>query len=272
MLIMDYHDLMNKPASLNFSDPIFQTLGLSEREIRFYVAALKLGKSPISKIARQADLNRSSAYTITQSLGKKGLVSRVKDSKSLSIAPIKPKQLLALQDEQHRMLAKQIEELQNIFTLTQTEPNVQFYEGRQGLKTVLESILEEAKEVCVFGDGDAFRSSIPGWSEQYSERRSAQKIRTRLLLKASPQTIGAAKYLRSSEVDEKKAYTKIRLLPESLGITGGFDVFNDKVILYSFEERHVAVVIENKMISSMLKAVFEMIWNIAENYDRILIR
>lgn len=263
---------MNKITSVNFSDPIFQSIGLNEPEVRFYVAALKLGKSAISKIAREAQLNRSSAYTIAESLGKKGLVSRVKNSSSLCVMAVEPKKLFDLQDEQRHTLAKQIEELQNIFTLIQAEPHVQFYEGKQGLKNVLNSILEEAKEVCVFGDGDAFRSSIPGWSEQYSERRSAQKIRTRLLLKASPQAISAAKYLRSSEVDEKKAYTKIRLLPESLGITGGFDVFNNKVILYSFEERHVAVVIENKMISSMLKAIFEMIWNIAENYDRTLIR
>jgi len=252
---------MNKPV-----------IGLDERESRFYVAALKLGKSPISKIARAADLNRSSSYTVVQALIQKGLVSQVKNSTGLIITPIQPQRLLEIQEEQRDLLEEQVKRLQDIFAIAQLEPGVQFFEGKEGLKTVLNSILEEAKEIYVLGDGDAFRKAIPGWSEQYSERRSDRKIRTRLLLKATPQTIGAAKYLRSSEADQKKAYSKIRLLPEALGIKGGFDVYNDKVILYSFEERNVAVVIESKMISAMMKAIFEMLWNVAEGYERTLIR
>lgn len=255
-----------------YSRSALQAVGLSEQESRFYIAALTLGKSSVSKVAREADLNRSSVYPIIERLAEKGLLSRSKTSTGLVVCATSPKRLLALQEEQTAKLAKQVEQLQDLFAVVKAEPSVRFYEGPEGLKTVLASILEEAKEICVFGDGDAFRKAIPGWAERYSERRSEQKIRTRLLLKATQQTIGAAKYLRSSEPDEKKAYSKIRLLPEALGIRGGFDVYNNTVILYSFDEKNVAVMVESKMISSMMKAIFEILWGMAEGYEKTLIR
>ncbi|MDO8584336.1 MAG: helix-turn-helix domain-containing protein [bacterium] len=264
---------MNKFASSkDLSNTSFQTVGLNEQESRFYVAALKLGKSPISRIAREAGLNRSSSYAVIRALAQRGLVSRVKESNGLIIIPISPTRLLDIHKEQQATLESQVDYLQRLFAFIPLEPGVQLHEGKEGLKTVLNSILNEAKEICVFGDGDAFRKMIPGWGENYSKRRSAQKIQTRLLLKATPETIGAAKYLRSSEVDDKKGYSKIRLLPESLGIKGGFDVYNNKVVLYSFEERNVAVIVESKMISSMMKAIFEMLWSMAEGYERTLVR
>lgn len=263
---------MNTLNSKNVLSPAFQAIGLNDRESRFYVVALRLGTSLISKVAKESGLNRSSSYTVVESLVNKGLVSRVKKSNGLYVTPVSPERLLQIQEEQRALLEEQVKKLQNIFSVVQHEPGVRFYEGKEGLKSVLMSVLEEAKEICVFGDGDAFRKAIPGWSEQYSARRSDLKIKTRLLLKATSQTVGAAKYLRSSEIDPRKAYSKIRLLPEALGIKGGFDVYNEKVILYSFEERNVAVVIESKMISSMMKAIFDMLWNMAEAYERTLIR
>lgn len=254
------------------STPALQSLGLSEQECRFYIAALTLGKSPVSKIARESNLNRSSVYTIVEHLAEKGLISRSKRSSGLVITATSPKHLLTLQEEQTDKLAKQVAQLQDLFVVAQAEPGVRFYEGPDGLKTVLATILEEAKDICVFGDGDAFRKAVPGWTERYSERRSAQKIHTRLLLKATSQAVSAAKYLRSSEPDEKKAYSKIRLLPEALGVKGGFDVYNNTVILYSFDERNVAVMVESKMISSMMKAIFEILWEMAEGYEKTLIR
>jgi sugar-specific transcriptional regulator TrmB len=267
-----YYDSPMSKANTIHSNSALQALGLSEQESRFYIAALTLGKSPVSKIAREANLNRSSVYTIVERLAEKGLISRGKTSTGLAISAASPKHLLTLQEEQAIKLAKHVEQLQDLFVITKAEPGVRFYEGPDGLKNVLTMILEEAKEVCAFGDGDAFRKAIPGWTERYSERRSAQKIHTRLLLKATPQTIGAAKYLRSSQPDEKKAYSKIRLLPEALGIKGGFDVYNNTVILYSFDEKNVAVVVESMMISLMMKAIFEILWEMAEGYEKTLIR
>ncbi len=249
-----------------------QTLGLSEQESRFYVASLTLGKSPVSKIAREANLNRSSVYSIVKRLSERGLVSHSKTSSGLVISATSPKHLLALHEEQTTNFIKQVEQLQELFVVAKAEPGVRFYEGSDGLRAVLTTILEEAKEICVFGDGDAFRKAIPGWTERYSERRSNQKIHTRLLLKATQQSVSAAKYLRSSEEDGKKAYSKIRLLPETLGIRGGFDVYNNTIILYSFDEQNVAVMVESKMISSMMKAIFEILWEMAEGYEKTLIR
>jgi sugar-specific transcriptional regulator TrmB len=242
--------------------------GLSKPEASFYAAALKHGSAPVSKVAREAGLNRSSSYAVVASLVQKGLLGRVKKSKGLFVTPVSPKRILDIQQERHDSLTRQVGLLEEFFSQAKTEPGVSFFEGPEGLKAVLNAALEEAKEICVFGDGDAFRKLIPGWMERYSARRSERKIKVRLLLKATPQTIGAFRYLRSSEPDEKKAYTDLRLLPETMGIKHGFDVYGHKVIMYSFEERPAAIVIESKAVSAMMRSVFDILWQVADVYQR----
>lgn len=98
-----------------------------------------------------------------------------------------------------------------------------------------------------------------------------KKIKARILLKGTLNVITAAKRLRR-KTNPKSQFTKIRVLPESYNIVGGFDVYNQKVIFYSFEEKNISIVIESKIISTLMRTTFEILWNIAEKYDNTLLR
>ena len=144
------------------------------------------------------------------------------------------------------------------------------YEGIEGMKHVLQMELDEAQEICIFGDGEAFKKAVPTWSEEQAKKRLLKKVKTRLLLKASPLTIRAAKDLLKNT--EKARYSQIRVLPEAFSIVGGFDTFADKVVLFSFDEKNIAVVIESKIIQTMMQSVFNMLWNMAEVYNHTLLK
>lgn len=247
------------------------TAGLSEAEAAFYLAATQLGKESVRKIASLAGLNRSSAYSLFTTLKSRGVVSAVTKKGKVVVEPIAPRKLLALQKDRLEVLEKSVEELGYLFRVARQEPGVKFYEGQEGLKTVLQDILEEAQEVCIFGDGDAFKRAVPGWTEAYAERRVANDIKARLILRGTPEAVSSVQKLRAVK-GKKLELTKMRVLPEAMNLVGGFDVYGEKVVLYSFDEKNVAVVVESPMISRMMKAVFEILWSLSETYDRTLLR
>ncbi len=51
------------------------SLGFSEKEANVYLALLELGSRTVSPIARSANINRTTAYDILETLVAKGLVS-----------------------------------------------------------------------------------------------------------------------------------------------------------------------------------------------------
>lgn len=261
---------MKKPTT-DILLEVVKNSGLDESEARVYLAALAIGRDTIHQLAKQANLNRTSSYGVIDRLKAKGLVSVVKKGEVSLVSAVAPDKLLQVQKDNYQNLERHLADLNYLFTIAKKDPGVKFYEGSDGLKTVLEMIVAEAKEVAIFGDGEAFKKAVPGWSESYSHKRIKSSINSRLLLKGDSQAIDAAKKVRTSK-DAKSRLTQIRVLPEGYGMVGGFDVFNDKVVLYSFDENCVAVVIESQIISAMMLAVFNILWNLAENYDRTLVR
>ncbi len=249
---------------------LLKVAGLDRREAAFYAAALSLGKALVSRVALEADLNRSASYEVMESLKEKGLISSVKSSRGLMVIPSDPEHLLHNQKERYDTLAKNIENLKYLFTVAKHEPGVRMYEGKEGLKDVLQMILALGDDVCIYGDGDAFKLAAPGWTDHYAEERAKLGIRSRLLLKASPDVFKSIQSLATKK-SAKEHFSSIRFLPAALGVVGGFDVVGEKLILYSFEESTIAVVLESKIISTMMRAIFEMLWNLAEPYQNNLV-
>ncbi len=250
---------------------LLQLAGLDRRESAFYAAALSLGKGLVSQVALAANLNRSASYEVMEALKERGLVSTAKSSRGLLVIATDPEHLLNDQKERYEKLNTHISDLKYLFALAKHEPGVRMYEGKEGLKEVLQMLLSSEDDVCIYGDGDAFKKAIPGWTEHYSEERAKRAIRSRLLLKASSDVLGSVQSLNTRK-SAKAHFSMIRVLPAALGIVGGFDVSGDKLVLYSFEESVVAVVIESKFISQMMIGVFNMLWMLAEPYQKTLLK
>jgi sugar-specific transcriptional regulator TrmB len=55
-----------------------QNYGLSEKEARVYLTVLELGTSIASTIARRAELNRVTVYTLLEDLRRRGITNEIK--------------------------------------------------------------------------------------------------------------------------------------------------------------------------------------------------
>lgn len=243
--------------------------GLSETEAKFYASALALDGANIDKLAKHADLNRTSSYSVLERLKELGLVSQVRKKKKMVVKAIQPEKLFDLLDEKKEAIENILPDMKALFDISRGKPDVQFYEGVEGLKTVMNSILAEAKELYVFGEADSFIRAIPGWTEDYVSKRIKKGIRVKMIMKASPFAIKSIKATLAKGNASK--YIKARVLPPAYRIDySGFDLFNNKVVLYSFEKQNNAVVIESGIISSMMKTVFDLLWAESEKYKKLL--
>lgn len=244
--------------------------GLSENEARIYCSSLSLEEATVDRIARHADLNRTSSYPVLERLKSLGLVSQSKKKKRAVYKAVQPEKLFDLLDEKKDSLAAILPNLKSLFEISRGRPDVSFFEGAEGFKTVLGNILHEAKEICILGDGENFINTMPGWTEAYVSKRAGKNIKVKIILKGSPQGIAAIKKLLKSS-ERINQLLKVRVLPEVYKINySGFDIYNNKVVLYSFEKQNHAVVIESSVINQMMRTVFDVLWESAEKYDHLL--
>ena len=58
-------------------EQILKEYGLSDNEIKVYLASLSLGTSKVNEISKKADLLRTTTYEVLKTLVEKGLVSYV---------------------------------------------------------------------------------------------------------------------------------------------------------------------------------------------------
>jgi len=244
--------------------------GLSAHEAAIYCSTLALEEATVDKIARHAGLNRTSSYPILERLMQMGLVGQGKKNKKTIFKAVRPEKLLNILEEKKEQITSILPDLKNLFDISRGRPGVSFFTGAEGLKTVLSDILNEAKEVCILGEGESFINAIPGWIEAYLKKRAGKKIKIKMILRATPYSLKSIKQLRASN-SELNSSLSVRMLPEAYRFdSSGFDIYNNKVVFYSFEKDNHAVVVESAVITRMVKTVFEILWNEADKYNNLL--
>lgn len=244
--------------------------GLSETEAKIYCATLSLEEATVDRIARFADMNRTSSYPILDRLKDLGLVGQGKKKKKTVFKAVSPDKLFELLEEKKNHLNSIMPELKSLLAISRGRPDVSFFEGPEGMKTVLNTMLNEAKEICIVGDGENFVNVIPGWADAYIKKRAGKNIKVNIILKGSPKGIKAIKNLLASD-KTVNSLLKVRVLPEVYKIDySGFDIYSNKVIFYSFEKQNHAVVIESAVINKLMRTTFDILWETAEKYNYLL--
>ncbi len=128
--------------------------GLSDKEAKTYLALLELEISGVQEIAKNAGINRSSAYVTLESLKKKGLVS-ISDDKSVRQYVATPPDALLRTAEDMAMrqenIVKKIEQIipdmKALYKGTKDKPLVKVFEGKQGLINAFDDVLTSKEKM-----------------------------------------------------------------------------------------------------------------------------
>ena len=236
-------------------------LGLSENEAKVYMAMLELGSATVLEISAKAGVNRPTTYVQIESLKRMGLAStQTKGKKQLFIAE-SPEQLKSMIDRQKIELEQKKEEFQkllpeltNLFNLSDSKPQVRFFEGKEGLLKMHSELLRtDVREVVSFSSTDSVMKVFPNYPKTLSLKRVQRGIRSRLIYTCKEPVMQR----RDEEMLRETKY----LPPDKFPFKSDIAVYGDNIGISALEGKVVGVIITHKELANSFRALFNLLWD-----------
>jgi len=249
---MEYEELLKKA-------------GFDDKESKVYLAALELRSAPASAIAEKAGIVRSTCYGILEGLVHKGLASKTEKAGGVLKFNVENPELLKSYIESQKSnldlisqeIQKMLPELKKLQKEATFKPEIEYYEGKEGIKAAYESVVGDyprmVKENIPLLIHGATQPLLNIWPEfpKYALKRQKTGIETRMLVweRKLPEPM--------KSIQER--YYKIRFLPQKYAYPGGSYLLDNKFIFTDFDNSF-CVVVKNKSLTQMMRIFFEFMW------------
>lgn len=239
-------------------EQILKDWGLSDNEIKVYLASLSLGTCKVNGISKKSNLLRTTTYEVLKSLVGRGLVSYVIKSGVRYFEACEPKKLINLLEEKKNKINSIMPELETLKKSVTEKPTIEIYEGKEGLKTILDDIIDsKPKEVLQLNSAKIFQTLqfyFPNWIN----RRVKAKIYSRVLQEK-------VSIIQEFKKKDKTELREIRFFPEGFKINNCNFIYNNKLAILTMKENEIiGVIIENKDIIETQTSQFELLWKFAK--------
>ncbi len=235
-------------------EKLLENYGLSKKEARVYLASLELGPSSVQKISQKTMLARSTTYDVLEGLRQKGLISIFRKKGVKYFNAETPEKIAEGAQNIADLLKKALPQLQAKQLRTRTQPIVRFYQGKQGMKTILTEILKEAHELSSFCSAEDLFTALENYFPRFVQQRVKRKIPVRVIMRES------AKARERKQLGPQQL-RKVKIIPAKYEHHGITLIWNHKIAMFSFKENLEVVVIESRPLTAMQKASFDFIWN-----------
>lgn len=231
-------------------------VGLTKNQAEIYMELVRNPGQIAGKLAKRLSIDRSFVYGILNNLIDKGLVSHIiKENKKFFFAS-DPENLLKEIDEKRDKISKLVKEMTFLRETKKEEKSVKVYEGKSGLKAYIRDFLE-CKEFYTLGGGgklnilDILKYEFPHYLKDLKKKKLIGKI------------ITSKRNIKKLREMYKNSNVKSKFLDE-LKSQVNFTIFDNKLAIYTAEEKPLVIIIEDKKISDSLFSYFNYLWKIAK--------
>jgi len=242
---------------------ILKKIGLSDKEVEIYLALLENGACSVRGLVGFTGLNRGTVYDILKGLQEKGLVSYYhQETKQKFVAEDADKLAKLVAEEEEKIkkikgkLNDLIPELKSLQAKGGSRPATKFYEGKRGIKFILEDILNSVREGK---EKEYFIYSATKASEDINKAYpdfTKDRIKKGIKVKAISLATGGKTY----GLDER------RWLGTNDESATFVLIYAGKCAFISRDARGlpVGVIIENEMIYETQKIIFLQLWKLIQ--------
>lgn len=246
----------------NLEDLLIQT-GFLESEAKVILALMELGSAKVKDISQKSGVDRVNTYGVLEKLSGQGLVSQNEMSGIKTYISEPPEKFLQLiKDRQQKItnLEKQflssLPEFSALYNLTPQKPQVRFYEGVDGIKTILVDTLKTGENYCHISPKEALSEKLYDLSMDYMKEKITSGIKTKAIFERTPWT---EKHILKDKSENRQS----RFLPKKYKVTTGLRIYGNKIALINYHEL-MGTVIEDAQISQMVQMMFDVLWETSE--------
>ena len=234
---------------------ILEHIGLTRNEAFVYLELLKTGSTLARDISKITNMHRTSVYSCLQRLQKKGLVSVTAHDGMTYFQAVDPSKLLSLLKEREHRLLQVLPELKKLKdTKFYAMQEVQYFKGKQGLKSVFDDVLNVGQNYVGWGPERRIESILKYYFIHYVQARKEKKIHARLI------------YFEDSKgaFYTKNPLVQVRFLSQIFYTPTAHRVYDDNVAILILEEEPLCIVIRNKAIAESYRNHFNILWKMAK--------
>lgn len=244
-------------------------IGLTEGEIKVYLALLQLGSSTTGSIIQKSGVARSFIYTILQRLIEKGLVSYVSKEKIKYYQASDPSKIFDYIQKKEKDFQQNKSRIQTLLPLllqkkSEEAVDVRVFEGFQGLISAHEHTYQELKkgeEYFYLG----ITQEQPEYYHSYWNKDHKRRVRAGIFCRLLFHPSTSQEILRN-----RNKYTgcDARYMPLFINTPAWFMGYRDYTVISFPSSKPVTIQIKNKEIAFSIKSYFETFWKKSKKFSK----
>ena len=240
--------------------------GLDEQQAVVYEALLKQGQLSAGAVHKQVPLKRGLVYKVLDELVALGVAEKIQETGKVIVFglthPLTLKELAEKREHEAKDARMALEgvlpSLISDFNLASGQPDVQFFEGIDGVWEVLKDSLTTKTEIYSYADIETIARNIEAINQKYVSRRERLGINKKGIILDTPFT---REYLKSYH----KLVTDVKFikLEDTKPFQSIMQIYDDKISYITLSaEKKIGVIIYDKNLYLMHKYLFEYLWTI----------
>lgn len=245
---------------------LLKDIGLTNGEVKTYLALLDLGETTVTPLSKKADVTTGKIYGILDKLIDKGLATFIYKNKVKYFSPTNPQKISDYMDKKMKLLQKQdkllekiLPELERKINSAQKDVRAEIFMGWEGLETAYREMINSFKK----GDIDYVLGANKGITEE-----KVKRFYGRVLNKTYEKGIK----IKVIYQENSKEYFKTSLgetkhvVPKYLQNTtpSEINIYNNTIMIIIHLEVPILIRITSKEVHDSFLAYFETLWKIAK--------
>lgn len=248
-------------------DFTLETLGLNKTEVKIYLAILKVGTTPASILGQRLKIPRSTAKYTCQQLLSKGLLTALNKNGSVFYTAKNPENLQQLIDKEREEIEQKetqlnlvLGDLKSIYNPHLVLPKVNYFEGVDGITTMLEDVLKEKQPLygALYLDQHINPIIDDFLKNHYIPKRKRLHFPAWMMFNDNVTTQEYRK--QDGEMNRISLLVPEKDYPFDIC----FHIYGDKIAFYSYRRGDLTgVIVQGTHIRTAQFSLFKLAWNFA---------
>jgi len=246
---------------------ILEDLGLTQAEIKVYLALLELGTCTAGPILEKSGLQNSVVHRALNTLIEKSLINYVHEGKRKVYQATNPEYFFNFIEDKKKHFEQILPELKKRQKQSEKRETATIYKGIRGIKEVYSIMIaqktKEDKKEHKKNEYNTFGGGYPceklmgtTWWLNLHARRIANKLPARQVFDETVRKIG--------NVINKKPLSRVRFISKDFYQAQEIIIVGNKVAIAVFAEHPYAFLIQDTLVADSYRKYFELLWKIAK--------